>query len=207
MRSTIGKSGNRRLALPYLKRFQDASIPKNAHNGDDDFQFPSLRAHDTTEALLPKTSPLWLEVVKDFTEKFEEIYIKSNMKKRAHLDKFDDNGLVTVIYGKNAYCIILKFSYQIKLLTSLHFFIHIQLEPKEKWANILLLDAIVHFASSENFSQVIISSLERRNFNQHVELRKSICRIYGEPQEPETNNTVSPEIWDRDLLSLETQCC
>lgn len=102
--------GSRGIALPYLKRLQKASIPINVNknvvdSNDEDFRFPSLKDHNTSQVSLPEKhntsqdSLLWLEVVRNFTEKFKEVYINCNNKKRAHLDKFDNNGGVTVIYG------------------------------------------------------------------------------------------------------------
>lgn len=82
-------------------------------------------------------------------------------------------------------------------------FIIFILEPKEKWGNVLLLDAMVHFAIGDRFSHLSIASLERRNFNQHLELRKSISLVYGEPLLSKNNGTViTPEVWDRDLPSM-----
>ena len=119
----------------------------------------------------------WSEIVQKFEEKYTQIYIQSDMKKKAHLDCIEE--------GSNL--------------------IH---EPKAKWCHVLLLDALVHSAHDYTFSALVESSVRRRKFNQHLELRNSILEVYGKTPHsltPTPGGIVSPDMTERDMLGSNHQ--
>jgi hypothetical protein len=164
-----------------LKRLKDASISDcntlmtNSVDlsscGELTFSFNpigpgiSTNIHDKTNSLFE----MWNRIVEKFEEKYTQIYIQSDMKKKAHLDCIEE--------GSNL--------------------IH---EPKAKWCHVLLLDALVHSAHNYVFSALVESSVRRRKFNQHLELRNSILEVYGKSTTENVSfhvGSVSPEAFDR----------
>lgn len=165
-----------------LKRLKEASISDCnmlatnsvdlSSRGELTFSFNPIGPEISTK-ILEKPKPLlesWTKIVEKFEEKYTQIYIQSDMKKKAHLDCIEE--------GSNL--------------------IH---EPKAKWCHVLLLDALVHSAHNYIFSALVESSVRRRKFNQHLELRNSILEVYGKSATENASShagTVSPEVFDRD---------
>ena len=84
-------------------------------------------------------------------------------------------------------------------------------EPKQKWCHVLLLDALVHSAHDYTFSALVESSVRRRKFNQHLELRNSIIEVLSEynNSNPNTshqsgNGVVTPDLIDCDNSRMQT---
>ena len=163
-----------------LKRLKDASISDcntsttNSVDlsscGELTFSFnPIVPGISTIGLEKSKLLEIWNRVVERFEDKYTQIYIQSDMKKKAHLDCIDE--------GSNL--------------------IH---EPKAKWCHVLLLDALVHSAHNYVFSALVESSVRRRKFNQHLELRNSILEVYGKSTTENVSfqvGSVSPEAFDR----------
>ena len=174
-----------------LKRLKDASISDcnplstnfvdRGSHGELTFSFNPI-CPEITPSITNSPRPIlegWNKIVEKFEEKYTQIYIQSDMKKKAHLDCIEE--------GSNL--------------------IH---EPKAKWCHVLLLDALVHSAHNYTFSALVESSVRRRKFNQHLELRNSILDVYGKtavgaynksPSECTfvSDGVVTPDLSDRDL--------
>ena len=172
-----------------LKRLKDASIsdchplPSNyvdcSSRGELTFSFnPICASASSDNHELPRSMhEAWGKIVQKFEEKYTQIYIQSDMKKKAHLDCIEE--------GSNL--------------------IH---EPKAKWCHVLLLDALVHSAHDYTFSALVESSVRRRKFNQHLELRNSILEVYGKTPHsltPSSGSIVSPDMSERDMLGSNHQ--
>ena len=178
-----------------LKRLKDASISDcnslstnfvdRSSHGELTFSFNPI-CPETTPSIANSPRPIlegWNKIVEKFEEKYTQIYIQSDMKKKAHLDCIEE--------GSNL--------------------IH---EPKAKWCHVLLLDALVHSAHNYTFSALVESSVRRRKFNQHLELRNSILDVYGKSAVGTyskstsecilaSDGVVTPDLSDRDLISAD----
>lgn len=164
-----------------LKRLKEASISDcnttttNSVDlsscGELTFSFSPIDPGISNNGIEKSKPPLetWNRIVEKFEEKYTQIYIQSDMKKKAHLDCIEE--------GSNL--------------------IH---EPKAKWCHVLLLDALVHSAHNYVFSALVESSVRRRKFNQHLELRNSILEVYGKSTTENASiyaGSVSPEAFVR----------
>ena len=171
-----------------LKRLKDASVA-NCNTSTEyatDFSHAGARIFHiqspptvpcSQEGISRSTSETWSMIINNFEHKYTGVYIQSEMKKKAHLD---------CIEGSSG--------------SLVH-------EPKEKWCHVLLLDAIVHSAHQRVFTPLGESSVRRRKFNQHLELKNSILEHYGMSTTPNTydphqcsDGHVTPDVWDSDQI-------
>ena len=179
------------ISTGILKRLKDASVADcnlsmvhctdSGSEGARTFcfqQYPTVSC--APEEVSRSTSETWSMIINSFEQKYTNVYIQSDMKKKAHLDCIEE-GSSNLVH-----------------------------EPKEKWCQVLLLDAIVHSALKKIFSPLVESSVRRRKFNQHLEMRNSILEHYGMSTSPDAydpqqccDGESSSDTWDNDQIGAD----